>query len=224
VILAARVAMFDRRFWPVLTAGLVGAENGDGAGLNWLATFGTREPDGSPSGLVEANLAVNCLDGVSPSDPDAHRRNAEQLVTDFPRFGPLVGYYFLPCAFWPAQNLDRFLGPYTAVGAPPILVVGGREDSQTPYPWAQAMAQTLESGVLLTRDGVGHGSYGNSGPCVDDAVDLYLTTGRTPAQGTVCPQEPPPTTAPGSTDGAGGRLRSGPVVVATAAPSTTTGR
>jgi hypothetical protein len=109
----------------------------------------------------------------------------------------------LPCAFWPAQNPDRFLGPYTAAGAPPILVIGGREDSQTPYPWAQAMAQTLERGVLLTRDGIGHGSYGTAVPCIDDAVDHYLTTGQTPAPGTVCPEEPA-TTAPTPTDGPGG--------------------
>lgn len=75
-------------------------------------------------------------------------------------------------------------------------MIGGREDSQTPYPWAEAMAATLESGVLLTRDGVGHGSWG-SGPCVDGAIERYLTEGETPAEGTTCAQEPAPTTSPG---------------------------
>jgi hypothetical protein len=199
VLAAAQSAMSHAVFWPLLTAGLVGAQNGDGALLDLLANRLAREPDGTPSGLTEANVAVNCLDRAFPSDPDAHRRHAEQLATQQPRLGPLYGYYFLPCAFWPAQNPDRFLGPYTAPGVPPILVIGGREDSQTPYPWAEAMARTLQTGVLLTRDGIGHGSYGTSGPCIDEAVDRYLTTGHLPAPGTVCPQEPPPTTAPGPT-------------------------
>jgi hypothetical protein len=50
--------------------------------------------------------------------------------------------------------------------------------------------------VLLTREGVGHGSYRTSGPCIDDAVDAALIDGRLPADGTVCPPEPPATTAP----------------------------
>lgn len=69
-------------------------------------------------------------------------------------------------------------------------MVGGREDPQTPYPWAQAMADRLESGVLLTRDGVGHGAYGSSGPCINDAVDRYLLSGQAPTDGTTCPQVP----------------------------------
>jgi hypothetical protein len=75
-------------------------------------------------------------------------------------------------------------------------VVGGREDSQTPYPWAEAMTAALEPAVLLTREGVDHGSYRTSGPCVDTAVDRYLLDGGLPAPATVCPQEPPATTVP----------------------------
>jgi hypothetical protein len=74
-------------------------------------------------------------------------------------------------------------------------VIGGREDSQTPYPWAQAMTAGFEDGHLLTREGVGHGSYRASGPCIDTAVDAYLLAGELPADGTVCPQEPPATTS-----------------------------
>ena len=101
----------------------------------------------------------------------------------------------MPCAGWPVQNPDRFSEPLTAAGAGPILVVGGREDSQTPYPWSQALADGFEDGHLLTREGVGHGSYRASGPCIDAAVDAFLLAGELPADGTSCPQEPPATTA-----------------------------
>lgn len=195
-LLAARVAMFTRRLWPVLSSGLVAAQSGDGTLLLALSQALAREPDGSPAGFLEANAAVNCLDRAVPTDVAAHDRNAEEIAAAAPRFGRLSGLILLACANWPASNPDRFTGPLTGAGAPPILVVGGREDAQTPYPWAEAMAASLESGTLLTREGVGHGSYRTSGPCVDTAVDRYLIDGTVPADGTTCAQEPAATTVP----------------------------
>ena len=83
------------------------------------------------------------------------------------------------------EAASRFTGPFTAAGAPPILVVGTTGDPATPYPWAQALARQLSSGVLLTRRGRSHGAYDES-PCVRLAVDRYLVTGRPPASGLVC--------------------------------------
>jgi pimeloyl-ACP methyl ester carboxylesterase len=196
-LLAARISMFTRTLWPVLATGLVAAQNGDGSLLLALSQALAREPDGTPAGFLEANVAVNCLDRDVPSDVAAHDRNAGELAAAAPRFGRLSGLVLLACADWPADNPDRFTGPLTGAGAPPILVVGGRVDAQTPYPWAEAMAGSLESGVLLTRVGVGHGSYRTRGPCVDTAVDRYLVDGTVPAPGATCAQEPAATTVPG---------------------------
>lgn len=194
-LLAARTAVFDRRLWPALTAGLLSAEAGDGSLLLGISQALSREPDGSPSGLGEANFAVNCLDRAVPTDLAQHEANAAAIQQAAPRFGEISSYIALTCIDWPAQNPDRFDDPLTATGAGPILVVGGREDSQTPYPWSQTLAAGLEDGYLLTRDGVGHGSYRASGPCIDTAVDAFLLDGELPAEGTVCPQVPPATTA-----------------------------
>ena len=195
-LMAARTAVFDRRLWPLLTAGLQAAEAGDGTMLLTLSTTLVREPDGTPNGLTEANLAVNCLDRAIPTDFAAHEANAAAIVADAPRFGAISSYVMLGCTVWPAQNPDRYDAPLTAEGAPPILVVGGREDSQTPYPWSQALTAGLADATLLTREGIGHGSYRASGPCIDSAVDAYLLDGTMPAEGTVCAQEPPATTLP----------------------------
>ncbi|WP_214403507.1 alpha/beta hydrolase [Pseudonocardia lacus] len=194
-LLAARTAVFDRRLWPVLTAGLVAAQSGDGSVLLTLSQALTREPDGTPSGLAEANYAVNCLDRDVPDDLAAHAANAEAIMAAAPRFGALSSNIMLGCVGWPADNPDRFTEPLTARGAGPILVVGGREDSQTPYAWAQALTAGLDEGHLLTREGVGHGSYRASGPCIDAAVDGYLLDEALPTPGATCPQEPPATTA-----------------------------
>lgn len=196
LLFAARTAVFDRTFWPVLTAALVTAEQGDGSTANLLAQALVRDPDGTPSALGEGNYAVNCLDRVRVDDAalDAQAARLPELA---PRFGTLSGYGLLGCGPWPVDNPDRYTGPYTGAGAPPVLVVGGELDSQTPLPWAEAMTESLPGAVLLTRTGVGHTSYGGraNGACIDDAVDAYLTTGELPAEGTVCQQEPPATAA-----------------------------
>ncbi|MFC4949465.1 alpha/beta hydrolase [Pseudonocardia sp. GCM10023141] len=193
VLIAARTAVFDRMLWPVLTAGLVAAQRGDGALLLALATAPNRTPDGSPSGLVEANAAVNCLDRAVPTDLGAHDRNAAEIKAKVHRFGSISGYLLLPCAFWPVHGSAA--APPTAAGAPPILVIGGRSDSQTPYPWAVTMAAGIPSATLLTREGVGHGSYRSSGPCIDQRVDAYLLSAALPDPGATCQQEPPASAA-----------------------------
>ncbi len=194
-LFAARTAAFRPELWPILTAGLLAAESGDGSVLGRLATALVREPDGTPNGLGEANLAVNCLDREIPADPAAHDADAEATVAAAPRFGEVSAYVWLACTHWAAANPDRFTGPYTAAGAPPVLVVGGRVDSQTPYAWSESMAAELEGAVLLTRDGYGHGSIGVGLECVETAVDRALVDGVLPAPGTTCPG-PPATTAP----------------------------
>lgn len=196
VLGAARVGMFSPQLWPALTSALVAAEKGDGRIVHALTALLARDRDGTPNALIEGNLAVNCLDRVRP-DRRAMDVQAERLRRVAPRFGPSSAYSTLGCQEWPAGDAQRVTGPYTGAGAPPVLVVGGRLDSQTPYPWAQAMAEALDGAVLLTRTGVGHGSYGSrlNGACIDDAVDAYLTDGTLPARGTVC-EQPPPSTAP----------------------------
>jgi pimeloyl-ACP methyl ester carboxylesterase len=192
---AARVAVFDRGLWPLLTLGLVSAEDGDGGVLLFLAEVLAREPDGSPSGLGEANLAVNCLDKQVPQEIAPHDRQATEAQRVAPRTGFLAGYAFLPCTSWPVRTDALYTGPYTAAGAPTVLVLGTRLDSQTPYPWARAMTDSLDDAVLLTVDGVGHVAYGRNGECVDGAVDTYLLTGSTPPADTTCVQQPPASAA-----------------------------
>ena len=68
-----------------------------------------------------------------------------------------------------------------AEGAAPILVVGTTNDPATPYEWAVALADQLDSGVLVTYEGEGHTAYNKSNACVNDAVESYLIDGTVPA-------------------------------------------
>ena len=182
--------LYDDQSWPVLTRVLADVMgSGDGTLLLRVADlYSDRDEDGTyGSNSVEAFLAVNCLSGRSPATPADVRALRSELV----EAAPTVGEYFAyeagvnKCARWPVPPTED-TGPPVAEGAAPILVVGTTGDPATPYAWAEAMAEQLESGVLLTWEGEGHTAYGRSNDCVTHAVDAFLLDGTVPAEGTRC--------------------------------------
>ncbi|MFI9598073.1 alpha/beta hydrolase [Nonomuraea sp. NPDC052265] len=185
--LGALTPLYDRASWPELTEALRRALKGDGSLLLRNADqLAGRQDDGTYSNQLEANLAVNCVDGPYPTTAAAFAKDAAEASRKAPRFGPYIVWSSLPCAFWPARPTFS-QRPLTAEGAPPILVVGTRRDPATPYGWARALAGELRSGVLLSYDGDGHTAYGSGSPCVDDAVDRYLVEREPPRDGVICP-------------------------------------
>lgn len=126
--------------------------------------------------------AIRCIDsydnGVAKSVELWHEVSAKS-----PLFGVNMGMEPV-CETWTAKSVP-FL-KLTGKGAAPILVVGSTGDSATPYRHAQTMAEQLESGVLLTYDGPGHGATTNGNKCIDEAVSKYLTEGTPPVDGTTC--------------------------------------
>ena len=66
------------------------------------------------------------------------------------------------------------------------MVIGTTRDPATPYEEAVALAEQLESGVLVSRDGDGHTGYNKGNDCVDDAVEDYLIEGTVPEDGLEC--------------------------------------
>lgn len=194
---AVRAAAGNRTLWPLLTSGLLAAQQGNGTGLLFIASFVTVAPFGGPfATLQEPHTAVRCADWPVLDDLDAHHEAADTISARGERLGSRAAYSALTCAEWPVVNTDRVTTELTAAGAPPILVVGGELDNVSPHHWAEAMADRLEDAVLVTREGVGHTSYRTSGPCIDEIVDATLIDGVLPDDGTVCAAEPVGTTAP----------------------------
>ena len=172
------------RNWDNLGRALTLAGKGDGRGiLFFFDAYAQRGADGTYSNLFDIYNAVICTDRQSP--PLAALDGlAADLRTTAPYFGAATVYEALPCLSWPTPATGR-PHPVRATGAPPILVVGGTHDPATPFKWAKAVAGELESGVLLTREGDGHVSFGRTA-CVDDAVAAYLIDLKVPAAGTIC--------------------------------------
>lgn len=184
-VLGIIVAMYDEAAWPILTQALRSAQDGDGSTLMFLANiYAGRSSDGVYDGnSMQAITAVNCLDRAA--EPDLDR---EQVLAEFEEVAPTFGRYLAgegACAYWPVEA-QTVLEDYAAEGAAPILVIGTTRDPATPYEWAQSLADTLSSGVLLTYEGDGHTAYGRSNECIDDAVDAYLTEGTVPEDGLTC--------------------------------------
>ncbi|MDO5499173.1 MAG: alpha/beta hydrolase [Propionibacteriaceae bacterium] len=154
--------------WRYLLAALERARNGDGRLLLQLADFyNDRRADGGYGTRTVAFSAIRCLDegdhGIVATEEEA-AEDAQKA----PIFGPYFGVDYV-CPTWPVAPIPR-PEPVVAAGAPPILVIGSTGDSATPYEHAQAMAEQLDSGVLLTYRGAGHGAYGGQSACVNNAV------------------------------------------------------
>ncbi|NTW41643.1 MAG: alpha/beta hydrolase [Cellulomonadaceae bacterium] len=182
------VTLYDDGSWSYLTQALTEAiQENTGSVLYQLADiYLDRNEDGTYStNSMVAFTAINCLDyPMATRSYDEMVTFADQVAAVAPTFGRSF-VMTVGCETWPFQStVER--APITAPGAAPILVVGTTGDPATPYAWAQALADQLESGQLLTWQGEGHTAYGRSNSCVSDAVDTYLTTGTMPAEGLVC--------------------------------------
>jgi pimeloyl-ACP methyl ester carboxylesterase len=177
--------LYDQLNWPNLDQGLTQADQGDGRLLlSFADDINGRNADGTYTNEGDANSAINCLDRPVATDISAFDQLGPAVVRASPFFGPANQYAYLNCAYWPVKPTGQ-VGPLTAPGAPPILVVGGTNDPATPYQWAQAVNRQLAGSVLLTRHGNGHGSY-TSSLCAQQAEDAYLIDLTLPAPGTVC--------------------------------------
>jgi pimeloyl-ACP methyl ester carboxylesterase len=175
----------ERDGWPDLARALAAARDGDGAPLQELASMvvGTSQAAFS----LDAHLAVTCADGRSAAtDPGGLAELTARVAGASQNWPP--DQWARPaqvCAAWPVSP-SRTPVPVTAAGAPPILVIGSAGDAATPYVGAQALADQLESGVLLTVSGYKHTAFPSGDPCVDDAVTRYLIEVVPPPDGTTC--------------------------------------
>ncbi len=64
-------------------------------------------------------------------------------------------------------------------------MVGNTGDPATPLENAEAVADSLDSGVLVVADMDGHTAYG-SNRCVTDIIEDYLIELALPDEGTTC--------------------------------------
>jgi pimeloyl-ACP methyl ester carboxylesterase len=178
--------LYDRDYWFLLSAALKQAIGGQGDALLELADlYASRGAEGYTDNSSEAIYAINCLDDPSAVGFDDVEGEFPAFEEASPTFGRIFAWSLTGCSGMqversePAPEID-------GSGAAPILVVGTTRDPATPMKWAEALADQLESGVLLRRDGDGHTGYNSGNACVDEAVEAYLVEGEVPDDPTSC--------------------------------------
>ncbi|KAB2348316.1 alpha/beta hydrolase [Actinomadura rudentiformis] len=150
----------------------------------------TREASGPPPKLspLPPALPVFCSDWRLPV---RNYREYASLVRTMNKTAPDMPYMMhlrmtASCLGAPTANPQHRLKP-AARKAPTVLLVNAAHDPATPHKWAASVARQFgRKGVLVTYDGWGHGSA-TEGPCMENAVDGYLTDLKVPARGTHCP-------------------------------------
>ncbi|MCU1536134.1 MAG: hypothetical protein JWP82_485 [Humibacillus sp.] len=182
------MCLYSSQSWPTLNKGLAQAFQGRGDIL--LAkgmSVVERGADGHYAGstYLQAMLPVRCADW--PRSPTTPARTAEQNAARaaHPLWARLTGEIYDSCRDWPTPGRTP-KGTTLAQGAGPILVIGNLRDPATPIGGTKQLAADLASGVLLTSDHDGHGTYFAGSACVDAAVDGYLLRGVAPRSGTSC--------------------------------------
>jgi pimeloyl-ACP methyl ester carboxylesterase len=173
--------------WPLLGELFASVMNGDAEyAFAFADAYNGRQDDGTyADNSTEAFAAYNCRDYTYNADPARMAEEAAQLAAAAPVIGPYFGYGDIGCANWPyTDGAER--KEIHAEGAAPILVIGTTNDPATPYIWAEALADQLDSGVLVTYEGEGHTAYNKGSDCVNNVVDAYLIDSVVPAADPQC--------------------------------------
>jgi pimeloyl-ACP methyl ester carboxylesterase len=178
--------LYNRDYWYLLDQGLSTALDGDGSTLMLLAdAYASRQNGQYLDNSTEAIYAINCLDDpyfVEPADVPAQVPAFEKAS---PTFGRVFAWGLVNCKGIQVKSTEPPLD-IRGEGAAPILVVGTTRDPATPYEWAVGLAERLDSGVLLSRDGDGHTAYNSGNDCIDTAIEAYLIDGTVPEDKTEC--------------------------------------
>lgn len=169
----------------------------------------------------EQQKSVICSDSLHPDRISAWTW-AERQSTGY--FTPYWTWIDLQCSDWSAIDVDRYLGPFEAQTATPVLLSSTTFDPATPIQGARALRADLPGSRLLTVEGWGHTTLGLSA-CATAVQTDYLLTGEVPAQDVTCQQD----VTPFSAAPAGLRLQADPAaearsVVLDALRATTGGR
>lgn len=179
--------LYATDLWSWLTPALRSAiEDGDGSQLLVLSDYyAGRGEDSYDDNSMNALYAVNCLDHNDFISTDEVPSRIPAFEEASPVFGKGFAYSLATCAQWPvvSGNVTEAL---RAAGAPPIVVIGTTRDPATPYQWAVSLAEQLESGVLIKRDGDGHTGFNSGNKCVDGAVNQFLVNGVVPPDPLSC--------------------------------------
>jgi pimeloyl-ACP methyl ester carboxylesterase len=173
----------QRSRWPELADAISAARTGNVTALLAFAAPFLLDSRARPTRL-DATIATRCNDSSTRLPADEITKVAGVLKGKYPQFGIVAAQQLAWCSPWPVRR--EALPPAGAAGAPPILVASTAADPMTPEQGTVRAADQMPSAVTISWQGAGHGALGSS-PCVTDAATAFLTDGKIPVDGTLCP-------------------------------------
>ncbi|NNF64443.1 MAG: alpha/beta fold hydrolase [Acidimicrobiia bacterium] len=186
--------LYNSASWPSHAEFLAFIEAGASPAVLGEALTRVRELSGSfdfpnaPYPGFEQFLGVSCSDSDNPDDHAAWFAAGQDADANYGYFGSLWTWASGPCAVWNGVADDRYVGPFDAATANPVLVVGTRYDPATRYEGAVIADDLLANSALLTVEGWGHTSLFLS-QCADEAIAAYLVDVTVPDDGATCFQD-----------------------------------
>jgi pimeloyl-ACP methyl ester carboxylesterase len=145
------------------------------------------------------SIGSTCVDTVTPPRRvfAAAADAADRRFPDFGRYRTWVGYV---CTYFRAEGIrdaDAYTGPWRQTTRARVLVLGTRHDPATPYRNTRPYASLFPRASVLTLEGWGHTTLGQSG-CVDDRVASYLLRPNRSRGDATCATQVLPFTTPGT--------------------------
>ncbi|OXM43461.1 alpha/beta fold hydrolase [Amycolatopsis alba] len=174
--IVARADIRSERRWPAFATALAEAHAGDATKLATKPVF--------PPGPDVMRIPT-CADFPYPGDYRSVREVEASLRTVAPRLGWRQAWIWaMPCARLPGNGT---FPPHRRdfAGVPPVLVVGGVDDDNTPPEWGRHLAAQLPGARYLAAAG-DHAVYVDGNVCARARAHRYLTTGQLPPENTVC--------------------------------------
>ncbi len=176
-------ALYVQSYWPVLARGIAALATGDGTILLALADeYYQRAPNGHYGDLIEAFIAVSCVDEQRVTDRAVQAELARRVneAAPFRDSGRGAVGALEVCAFWPVPPTSQPHLPRVD-GLPPTLVISTTGDPATPYQAGVELAAALH-GELVTVEGNQH-----TAPCRAAAAS---TTSSSTTWSTCAPRAP----------------------------------
>ncbi len=186
------LTLYNEGNWPYLTQAFSELRDGVADTMFQLAdSYNGRDGGGYADRSIDVYFAVTCAEGTIGTDDVDVQEGLEIMQQRAPIVGGVLAlddYALLEeaCSQWPYERPSDFPTTFAAAGAPPILVIGTTNDPATPYQQSVDLAETLDSGVMISYEGEGHTVFGNGVACIDDVVDAYFVDGVVPSADPMC--------------------------------------
>ncbi|MER5865030.1 alpha/beta hydrolase [Kitasatospora sp. NPDC002040] len=198
--LARSLQALDRAINPQQSLGATAAQPSvsEASALAVPAPAALREaPADTPYTVDDSYYGVNCQDKPYPSNPKVFPLIARAWEIGAPTFGRYQAFDGPACSTWPApaQEVERYTGPWNKRTANTVMVIGNTFDPATQYRFAQSMQRELNNAVLVTVDMVQHCAVGSS-KALNAMVTSYLVDKIAPKPGQTLKPDADPFPAP----------------------------